>query len=124
MPSILLVDDDELLRELMELALSVEGYDVMVASNGAEGLDMLRKASCDLVVLDLMMPVMDGMRFMRILADEIASPPPVIVLSAAGEGQRSEEMLQFGAKAVVRKPVDTGELLERVRSVLDQSLHG
>ncbi|MCA1607351.1 MAG: response regulator, partial [Acidobacteria bacterium] len=59
---ILLVDDDELLRDLLEMTLALEGYEIGVASNGAEALTLLENAEFHLIVLDLMMPILDGMR--------------------------------------------------------------
>ncbi|MES2494273.1 MAG: response regulator [Pseudomonadota bacterium] len=118
MPRILLVDDDELLRELLELTLSLEGHEVALASNGVEGIELVRRERFDLALLDLMMPFMDGVRFLRTLDAESADPPPVIVMSAAGTGELAREVLDAGAKAVVQKPVDIEALLATIGGLL------
>lgn len=119
---ILLVDDDELLGELLEMTLSIEGYDVVVCTNGADGIERLQHDRYDLVVLDLMMPFMDGLQFMRFLQG-IIDPPPVVVLSAAGRGDLARDAIAAGAKAVVAKPVETDELLGTIQRVLTAGAH-
>jgi DNA-binding response OmpR family regulator len=109
MPRVLVIDDDEMLRELLSLALQIEGYDVDAVEHGAAALAALDGQPADLVVVDLMMPVMDGLRFLRCLAER-PSPPPVLVLSAVGEQDREQELREAGAQAIIRKPVDAGEL--------------
>jgi len=121
MQHILLVEDDELLRELLEMTLSVEGYTVTPAAHGVEGIECLRRERFDLVLLDLMMPFMDGVRFLRILVADVPDPPPVIVMSAHGTGALARDVLDVGAEAVVRKPVDTAELLDTIARVLQTS---
>jgi len=118
MARVLLVDDDELLRDLLALRLEVEGHEIITADDGAAALATLRGMRCDLVVLDIMMPVMDGLRFLRTLRAEIADPPPVVVLSAAGHGALERELLAAGARGVVRKPVDPSELARHVAAAV------
>jgi DNA-binding response OmpR family regulator len=113
MARLLLIDDDELLRELLAMRLEIEGHEVVAVDHGAAGIEALRRERFDLVVLDLMMPVMDGVRFMRLLNGEMA-PPPVIVLSAAGRGDLERDMLAAGVGAVLRKPVDMQQLVARI----------
>ena len=116
---ILIVDDDELLQELLALHLEVEGYEVLSAPDGRAALEMLRQERPDLILLDLMMPVMDGLRFMRTLR-EVPAPPPVVVLSAAGgDHQRERDVRAAGAHAVVRKPIEPGALVDCIRATLD-----
>lgn len=114
---ILIVDDDEILQDLLAMHLEVAGYVVLTAPDGQAGLDALRGTGADLVLLDLMMPVMDGLRFMRGLK-ELAAAPPVIVLSAAGHGQREAEARAAGAHTVIRKPIEADALIRSVRSAL------
>ena len=105
---VLLVEDDLLLSELIEMLLSVEGLDVAHAANGAEALDRLRTDKFDLVVLDLMMPVMDGWQFRQAqIRDQSLAGIPVIVVSAAGR----ERLERIQADAYLSKPVDLDELL-------------
>jgi DNA-binding response OmpR family regulator len=113
MARLLLIDDDELLRELLAMRLEVEGHEVVAVDHGAAGIEALQRERFNLVVLDLMMPVMDGVRFMRVMNSELA-PPPVIVLSAAGHRDLERDMLAAGAGAVLRKPVNMEQLVARI----------
>lgn len=115
---ILLVEDDDLLRELLEMALSIEGFDVSVAEEGQQGLERVCSERFDLVLLDLMMPLMDGFGFMQLLGERVSDPPPVLVLSASGTAAIAEKVLRAGACGVVRKPVDTDELIRAIHKTL------
>ncbi len=116
-PRVLIIDDDTVLQDLLALYLKVEGYEVLKASDGRDGFERLQDERVDLVILDLMMPVMDGVGFMRALK-ALQSPPPVLVLSAAGFGQLEGDMRSAGARAVIRKPVDPIEFVVHVRDAL------
>lgn len=114
---VLVVEDDDILRDLLSLLLEMEGFEVLTSVNGAQGLEVLQRTEVDVVVLDLMMPVMDGFKFMIALG--VQSPRPrVIVLSAAAEGAQAAELLLAGVDAVVRKPVDFKDLLAQLRSLV------
>ena len=121
-PRVLVVEDDDILRDLLSLLLEMEGFDVLTSVNGAEGLAVLQHTTVDVVVLDLMMPVMDGFRFMQVLGSQTPqtqSPlPRVVVLSAAADGDNVAELLLAGVDAAVRKPVDFAELLAHLRSLV------
>ncbi len=115
--SILVVDDDTDIREGLSALLESEGFAVSEARNGQEGLELIKELSPALILLDLMMPVMNGWEFGR----QLRSRPewadiPVIVLSAAGNvrGKASE----FGALAYLPKPFDVEELLRLIRRAL------
>jgi CheY-like chemotaxis protein len=114
---ILIVDDDEILRDLLAMHLEIEGYDVLAAPDGQEALALLGREPVDLVLLDLMMPVMDGVRFIEALS-EAPHRPAVVVLSAAGHGERERSLKQAGARFVIRKPIEPAELLRCVGSAL------
>jgi CheY-like chemotaxis protein len=106
---ILVVDDDPDIRAALEDALSVSGYEVVAARNGSEALQRLRSSRCDLVLLDLMMPVMTGWEFRdEQLRDATVADVPVIVISAA----RSPAPID--AAAYLPKPFDLDRLLELV----------
>lgn len=113
---VLVVEDDDILRELLTLLLEIEGFEVLPAGNGAQGLEILQRTAVDVVVLDLMMPVMDGFAFMQAIADHNPRPR-VIVLSAAAGGEQAAELQHAGIDAAVRKPVDFKELLAHLRSL-------
>ncbi len=110
MPSVLIIEDDPDMRALERMALEGGGYDVTAASNGAEGLKRLQRERPSVIVLDLMMPVMDGLTFLATRErDQIRADVPVICVSAAGP-ELMEEARQLGAVACVEKPTNFDEL--------------
>lgn len=115
---VLLVEDDLLLSELLEMLLSLEGLDVVHAPNGEEALQRLEDGRFDLIVLDLMMPVLDGLGFLDRLGGEAAAHPPVLVFSASTSADVAERARHAGAAAVARKPVDQAEFVALVRSLI------
>lgn len=116
---ILLVEDDETLRETLAFNLSREGYIVHEASNGQTALGEARRASPDLIILDVMLPGLDGLSVCRILRAEQETP---IILLTARTGEVDKIVgLESGADDYVTKPFSTGELLARIRAVLRRS---
>jgi twitching motility two-component system response regulator PilH len=110
---ILVVDDSEELRELFRLVLEEAGYDVVTASCGDEGFEKTRALRPDLILLDLIMPGMDGFEFLTRIRSDLAPPiPPAILCS--GFDLTEEEALRRGALMFVRKPVAATDLLEFV----------
>jgi DNA-binding response OmpR family regulator len=116
---ILVVDDDALIRDTLATALGDEGYVVRVAPDGRTALSSIGNWRPDLIVLDLMMPVMNGVEFraaQRSAAD--TAQIPVIILSAAHEVQSRAASLE--PAAVFTKPFDLGALLDAIASVLER----
>ncbi len=113
---ILVVEDDPETMQLLNMILSAEGYDVLTASNGTLALEMLRKMGPDLVLLDWMLPGMDGLEVCR-RAREISSVP-ILMLTAKTEAQDRVTGLDIGADDYVPKPFDHEELLARIRAHL------
>ena len=110
MPSVLIIEDDPDMQTLERMALESEGYDVTAVSNGSEGLQRLETARPCVIVLDLMMPVMDGLMFLTIRRRYgLGADIPVICLSAAGPALM-EEAHRLGADACMHKPTDFDEL--------------
>ena len=114
--TILIVEDDANIRELLHLYLEQEGYHIESAQDGAEGLRVFRRVHPDLVLLDLMMPVMDGTQMIREL--RTFSKTPVIVLTAKGEVLDKVTLLELGADDYLTKPFEMREVIARVRAVL------
>src|SRR5215475_6798428 len=110
---VLVVDDDPDILDALSEILEVEGYTVERARNGREALQRIEQTLPDLVLLDLMMPVMDGSEFARNLAP--GARPPIIVLSA--DRNVSTKAREIGALGWLAKPFELSELLEAVRSV-------
>jgi two-component system KDP operon response regulator KdpE len=113
---VLVVDDEKPLRDFVKRNLEVRGYHVETATNGLEGLAVFRTQAIDLVILDLMMPRMDGLEMIRRMRN--SSLVPIIVLSALGEESDKVQALNSGADDFLTKPFGLDELLARVRAVL------
>lgn len=114
---VLVVDDERQIRDVVAEALADDGYEVETAANGAQALAVLSRWVPDLIVLDLMMPVMDGATFrVRQLALDGAAEVPVLILSASrdAEGQRAK----LGALGFIHKPFDLDALLDHVGRLL------
>ena len=116
MKTILVVDDTDALRIMVKKYLDGEGYRVVTAKNGREALFVARDEKPDLIVLDLMMPEMDGYDFMRVYGRE--SDTPVIILTAKMEESDKVLGLELGADDYVTKPFGMKELTARIRAVL------
>ncbi|HKZ07478.1 MAG TPA: response regulator [Methylomirabilota bacterium] len=119
---VLIVEDEPDIRELLGFHLEREGYHVMRASTGTEALRQVRHARPDLVILDLMLPEMDGLEVCRRLRAEAGTAGvPVIMLTAKGDEVDRVVGLEMGADDYVVKPFSPKEVLARVRAVLRRS---
>ena len=114
--TILIVEDDSNIRELLSLYLEQEGYRIETAQDGAEGLRAYKRVHPDMVLLDLMMPVMDGTQMIREL--RTFSKTPVIILTAKGEVYDKVTLLELGADDYITKPFEMREVIARIRAVL------
>jgi diguanylate cyclase (GGDEF)-like protein len=117
--SILVVDDDPFIARLLEIELRAAGYDVRVANDGQQALEMARDDCPELVLADVMMPNMDGFEMTRQLRqDSRTTSVSVIMLTARGLSADKLEGFSVGADDYIVKPFDTPELLARIRGVL------
>ena len=114
--SVLIVEDDRNIAELLQMYLEKEGYTVTVAFDGGQGLAKFRSVQPDLVLLDVMMPVMDGWAVCRAIRAE--SRTPVIMLTAKGETDDKVAGLKAGADDYITKPFEMREVLARIEAVL------
>ncbi len=114
--SVLVVEDDRNIAELLQMYLEKEGYAVTVAADGGQGLSKFRSISPDLVLLDVMMPVMDGWAVCKAIRAE--SQTPVIMLTAKGETDDKVAGLRSGADDYITKPFEMREVLARIEAVL------
>ena len=119
MARVLVVDDDPTVREVVASYLRAAGHDVDEAGDGAEGLAQMRRTPADLVVLDLMMPALDGREMCRRL--RAAGDVPVIMLSALAGEEARVGGLELGADDYVTKPFSPRELVLRVEALLRRS---
>ncbi|MFL6206862.1 MAG: PleD family two-component system response regulator [Acidimicrobiales bacterium] len=118
MSSILIIDDDADIRLLLRLELSAEGHHITEAVNGRDGLEAIAADRPDLVLLDIMMPVLDGWGVLEAL-DPAEAPPIVVVTALASDGDRHiAELLEAGAVDVISKPFDPGWLMRLVDAVV------
>ncbi len=118
---ILSTEDDPLLQELIEMLLEALGYELHAATNGKEAMDVVTTQQLDLIIVDLMMPVMDGKRFITWLRQEQKSKIPVLVLTAMDRPGVKEELLSLGATDVIFKPMSTTDLEAKVENILGES---
>lgn len=116
---VLIVEDDPNISELVQIYLEKEGYHTQIAADGGKAVDLFRQLRPDLVLLDIMLPVMDGWNVLRIIRQE--SKVPVIMLTAKGETGDKVQGLKQGADDYLTKPFEMKELLARVEAVLRRS---
>lgn len=119
MARLLVVDDDEDIRELLSLALGVAGHEILTASDGPEALDVLAAEPVDLMVLDVSMPQMSGLEVARrIRATPPASEPLILMLSAMGDPDDIAAGLAAGADTYATKPFNIRSLTRAVDTLL------
>lgn len=117
--TILVVDDEQDLLDLIEYNLKKEGFDVLKAENGQDGIRMAREHNPNLVLLDIMMPKMDGLEVCdQMRADSGLRHIPIIFLTARGDEKTEVEGLDKGADDYITKPISTTKLISRIKAVL------
>ena len=119
MPLVLVIDDDRLIRRVLEINLRTDGFDVTMAASGAEALAAADARRPDVVVLDLGLPDVDGAELIPALrGNDDASPLAIVVVSGADPDAGSGDRYASSVEAVLRKPVDPVVVVETVRRVL------
>ena len=119
---VLIVDDEEHIRELIKFNLKKEGYDTEVAVNGTKALKLIREIKFDLILLDLMLPEIDGLEVCKeIRRNEETSDIPVMMITAKGEEFDKVLGLELGADDYITKPFSIRELMARVKALLRRS---
>jgi len=119
MTKILLVEDNEMNRDMLSRRLVRNGFEIVMAVNGQEGLDLASSESPDLILLDMSLPVIDGWEAARRLkADASTAKIPVIALTAHAMVQDKEKALAAGCDDFDTKPVELPRLLEKINSLL------
>ena len=114
--TVLIVEDDRNIADLLRLYLEKEGYQATIAADGTQGIDLYRKLRPDLVLLDVMMPVMDGWSVCKAIRAEAQTP--IIMLTAKGDTDSKVMGLKTGADDYITKPFEMKEVLARIEAVL------
>ncbi len=117
---ILVVDDEPQIRHSLQINLEKRNYAVMTAASGEEALEAIARQKPDVVIVDLILPTIDGIELTRRIREQ--SPVPIIVLSAIGDERKKVEALEFGADDYVTKPFGLEELVARVKSALRRTI--
>lgn len=117
MALILVVEDAWLSRRMMSKVLENDGHTILQATNGREGLEMVRGHNPDCIFLDLLMPEVDGLDVLKTLQDE-GSKIPIVVITADIQQSTRQQCLELGAIAVINKPSQPPELLQALNTAL------
>jgi two-component system, OmpR family, alkaline phosphatase synthesis response regulator PhoP len=118
---ILVVDDEVDLVETVRFPLEMEGFDVLVSYNGEDALNQARKESPDLIILDLMLPKLDGYKVCRLLKfDERYKHIPILMLTAKAQEKDKTLGMETGANEYITKPFEMDYLMEKVKAYLNK----
>jgi len=119
---VLVIDDDPVILELLRVNFEIEGFDVICASDGEEGLQLAQTEKPDVVISDIMMPRRDGLQVLSELkGDTFTEDLPVILLSAKAQKSEVQHGLDMGADDYITKPFDPLELIDRLNAVMTKS---
>jgi DNA-binding response OmpR family regulator len=118
---LLLVDDEPDILLMLQINLEMEGHEVVLAGNGEEALDRIADSAPDVVLLDVMMPVLDGFGVLERLAATDGHRPPVIMISAKAQPSDARQAYRLGADGYVTKPFDLERLTAQVLATLDRT---
>ena len=116
---ILVIDDDEGMTEILSLLLNPASSDILTANSGKDGIELVKKTSPDVIILDLMMPGMNGWQVTK--AIRTFSDTPILILSAIDSPGLVAEVLDAGADDYLTKPVSSGTLIARINKILRRS---
>jgi excisionase family DNA binding protein len=117
-PLVLIVDDDEQVREYVRVNLEAEGYSVREAGNAEEGLLAVEESTPDLVLLDVMMPQVDCWEMLQQLQERHGEAVPVVMFSGKADAATADEVAERGARGFIGKPFDPGQLIEKTKQLL------
>jgi len=115
---ILFIDDDDDLRSLVGIYLKMANYEIFHAIHGEDGKEQLKTLTPDLIILDMMMPVLDGMGFLRWLRQEAKSEIPVIALTGRSKSDTQTTVQELGATKIVFKTCDPEKIVEYAKEII------
>jgi len=120
-PTVLLVEDDPVILRLLEVNFELEGFSVLLAHDGAEGIELARSGAPDLIISDIMMPKVSGLELVAALkTDDATSAIPIILLSAKAQSSDVKAGMEAGADDYVTKPFEPLDLVDRVNGLLNR----
>jgi len=117
---ILVIDDSPTLRKLLRFYLKKKGYSVNEANNGKVGLATITKEAFDLIILDMQMPVMDGLEVLKTLKNKEGFSVPILILSADKEEESKAAGIAFGASYYLTKPFKPEEVIARIEDIFNE----
>jgi OmpR family response regulator RpaB len=115
---VLMIDDDDDLRMLVGLYIKSVGYEVFEATNGEDAKEKLKTLNPDLIILDMMMPVLDGMGFLHWLRKDAKQDTPVLAFTSLDKSEIEDGVQALGG-TIVFKPIDLDKLVERIQKILE-----
>jgi len=118
--NLLIVEDDLTIRKMLQFFLEFHKFNVNYVENGKEAKQMLKEKCFDLILLDTMMPIMNGFQFLEFLKNSEYSDLPVISLTAMQTRTSQQELLDAGVDAVLFKPIDNDLLLKTIKEILSR----
>jgi DNA-binding response OmpR family regulator len=120
---VLIVDDEDLTRQMIAMFMKMDGYDTAEAEDGVDALEKVAKRQPDAIILDVMMPIMDGITMCKQLRSNPATASiPVLMLSGRSQLGAEEEGLDAGANAYMKKPMEPKEMMTVLREIMMQSV--
>ncbi|MDD3678814.1 MAG: response regulator [Patescibacteria group bacterium] len=118
---ILIVEDDRYISKMYQLKLSLEGYDVQVAENGKDGVDKVKEFIPNIILLDILMPELDGFEVLKIIkSDDVTKDIPVLIMSNLGQEDHVEKGMKLGAIGyIVKSQYTPSKVVEKIKSVIN-----
>jgi DNA-binding response OmpR family regulator len=119
---ILIIEDDRYISKMYQLKLSLEGYEVQVAENGREGVDKVKEFMPDIILLDILMPELDGFEVLKIVkSDDATKDIPVLIMSNLGQEDHVDKGMKLGAIGyIVKSQYTPSKVVEKIKSVISE----
>ncbi len=115
---ILVVDDDEMMISLITYRLKKEGYEVLIANDGQQAVELVSEENPDLIITDILMPFMSGLEFVDQLRNTLQVKAPILIISSSGHEKTVLEAFDLGANDFITKPFSPSELVVRLKKYL------
>jgi DNA-binding response OmpR family regulator len=117
---ILIIEDDRYISKMYQLKLSLEGYDVQVAENGKQGIDKVKEMMPNVILLDILMPELDGFEVLKIVkSDDVTKDIPVLIMSNLGQEDHIQKGLQMGAIGyIVKSQFTPSKVVDKIKETL------